>query len=157
MALTKQAFLGRWKSAAAGAAMGAAALLSPLSGAHAQSQQIDLEEVCGRDATFETVNIQAGQHSLCTRDVAIIVSGNAGNATGAQIGAFLKSEFEKRGIPVKIFLEDTDEKIGVAMSFWLKGVNYGTFGGDNWENGFEIVESRYPQAWASLSPEADQS
>ncbi|WP_206778006.1 hypothetical protein [Candidatus Phaeomarinobacter ectocarpi] len=109
MALTKQAILGSWRGAVTGVAMGAAALLSPLSATDAHAVDVNkltdeqLQEVCARDTNTETINIQAGQHSLCTRDISIIVFGNADNATGAQIGAFLEKQFAERGIPTKVF------------------------------------------------------
>lgn len=55
MALTKQAFLGRWKSAAAGAAISAAALLSPLSGAYGQSAT--QTQVTAQPSAYSTKNV----------------------------------------------------------------------------------------------------
>lgn len=158
MALTGPEFLKKWTSAAGAGLLAAGLSLSPLSGAYGQSATdvAHTQNVCSRDASKETINIQAGQHSMCSRDVSVIVYGNADNASGAQIGAFIQKEFQNRGIPAKVFLGDTDKQNGVALRFWLKGLSYGPFSGNNWQDGFAEVQHHYPSAWATLSPRNDQ-
>ncbi|MEP2862299.1 hypothetical protein [Parvibaculum sp.] len=151
MALTKPEFLKKWTSAAAGAVMGATALFSPAMGQDAQ-QVAHTQDVCTRDFSSESANVRAGQHSECSRDVAIIVTGRTDEYTGEEIGQRIVQEFAKRGVPAKFFTEPMlGNEHRFAVSYWLKGLSYGTYGED-WANGFKQVQAEYPRVWAATQP-----
>jgi len=138
--------------------MGAAALLSPLSTTDAQAVDVNklseeqLQEACARDASTESASIQAFQHSLCHREIGVVVTGHTDDFSGDQIGQIIVNEFAKRGIAAKAFVRSMpDGATGFAVSFALKGVVYGPFGED-WATGFKQVHAQFPQAWAAAQP-----
>ncbi|MEQ8328099.1 MAG: hypothetical protein RIE84_11305 [Parvibaculum sp.] len=152
MALTKPEFLSKWTSAVGAGLLAAGLSLSPLSGAYAQSasEVAHTQDVCSRDASSESPNIQAGQHSMCTREVGIVVTGRTNQYTGEEIGQLIVQEFAKRGVPAKFFTEPMPgDEHRFAVSFALKGVVYGPFGED-WAKGFKHVQAEYPRVWAAL-------
>jgi len=104
---------------------------------------------CERYAEGQTVtpDIEAGCFSRDHPVVSVLVSGNAEGMSGSDIATYIVGEFDGAHTSAKQFLE-FPEWDGVVISYYLNGLYYGPYNGNNWRHGMNEVLSHKDDAWA---------